>query len=369
MNSKSRELPSSCGFDSHLRHQAINDLPPTRTRPWGAMICSVVLRLREWLRRSKKAPHLLLGSRNGCPPPSRSLGLLRLRPMRTQHFSAFALLLASAPVAMAVGEPSRSIAPRTVVIPSGTLRLKAFLWTPAGSGPFPAVLFSHGRSNDPQQHTGTLSITAAAQILGPVFVKHGYVFLYLFRRGEGLSADQGSFIGDILQREEAAKGEEARKHLQFILLTTNHLHDVGAGLSFLRNLPGVVDTHRITVAGHSFGGQLTLLAAERDSTIRAAVTFGAAAGSWGGSAELRECLLTAVRKVTGPVMLLHAANDYSVAPGQAMAGELARFAKPHVLKIYPPVGQTTSDGHNFVYTAVAQWEDDVFRFLDEHVRR
>jgi hypothetical protein len=56
----------------------------------------------------------------------------------------------------------------------------------------------------PQQHT-------QAQILGPVFVKHRYVFLYLFGRGEGLSADQGAFIGDILQRAEAAKGEEARK--------------------------------------------------------------------------------------------------------------------------------------------------------------
>jgi hypothetical protein len=129
---------------------------------------------------------------------------------RSATFAFLALLPASAPVAIAVGQPSRSIAPRTVVISSGGLHLKAFLWTPPGSGPFPAVLFSHGRSSDPQQHTETLTITAAAQTLGPVFVEHGYAFLYLFRRGEGLSADQGSFIGDLLQREAAAKGEEAR---------------------------------------------------------------------------------------------------------------------------------------------------------------
>ena len=65
-------------------------------------------------------------------------------------------------------------------------------------------------------------MTEEAQILGSVFVKDGYAFLYLFRRGEGLSADQGSFIGDLLQREEAAKGEESRKHLQFVLMTTDH---------------------------------------------------------------------------------------------------------------------------------------------------
>ena len=110
-------------------------------------------------------------------------------------------------------------------------------------GPFPAVLFNHGRGNGPQQHTHKLTITEAAQILGPVFVKHGYVFLYLFRRREGLSAGQGAFIGDILQREEAAKGEEARKHLQFVLMTADHLDDVSAGLSFLKNLPEVDARH------------------------------------------------------------------------------------------------------------------------------
>jgi dienelactone hydrolase len=267
----------------------------------------------------------------------------------------------------ASAQSSQTIAPQTVEITSGTLRLKAFLWKPEGPGPFPAVVFNHGRSYGPQQHTHKLTITEAAQILGPVFVSHGYVFLYLFRRGEGLSADQGTFIGDILQREEAAKGEEARKHLQFVLMTTDHLDDATAGLSFLKNLPEV-DAHRVAVAGHSFGGQLTLLEAERDPAIRAAVTFGAAAGSWDGSAELRARLLAAVGKITVPVLLIHTANDYSVNPGKSMAAEFARISKPYELKMYPPVGQNTSDGHNFLYTDVAVWEDDVFKFLDQNVR-
>ena len=173
---------------------------------------------------------------------------------------------------------------------------------------------------------------------------------------------------DVLQREKETKAEEARKRLQFVLLTTDHLDDVTAGLSFLKSLPGV-DSRRIAVVGHSFGGQLTLLAAERDSTLRAVVIFSAAANSWGSSSEVRERMLAAVRKTTVPIMLLHAENDYSTAPGKAMANELARLGKPHVLKIYPPVGTTADDGHNFVYTAVAEWEADVFGFLDQYVRR
>jgi pimeloyl-ACP methyl ester carboxylesterase len=112
-----------------------------------------------------------------------------------------------------------------------------------------------------------------------------------------------------------------------------------------------------------------LLEAERDTTIRAVVTFGAAAGSWEGSAEVRARLLAAVGRITVPALLIHTANDYSVTPGNAMAVEFARLSKPYELKMYPPVGQTTSDGHNFLYTDVALWEDDVFKFLDQAVRQ
>jgi carboxymethylenebutenolidase len=179
---------------------------------------------------------------------------------------------------------------------SGGVRLKGLLWRPAGRGPFPAVVFHHGRSATPRQHNLELGQTLeqAAQILGPVFVRRGFVFLYPFRRGEGPSADQGPFIGDLLQRDETAKGLEARRQLQVVQMTTDHLQDAGAALSFLKNLP-YVDKRRVAVAGHSFGGQLPLLEAAHDRTVRAAVTFGAAAASWDGSPELRDRLIEAVR--------------------------------------------------------------------------
>jgi dienelactone hydrolase len=278
-----------------------------------------------------------------------------------------AFLFAPLSVALAIGQPT-SIVPETVVVPSGQLHLKAFLWKPAGSGSFPAVLFCHGSGGADAGHTAGLPITEAAEKLAPLFLKHGYAFLYLFRRGQGLSADQGPFMQDILQREEKAKGKEARQHLQFVLATTDHLDDVMAALSFLKTVPGI-DAKRLAIVGHSFGGQITPLAAERDNTIRAAVTFAAAAGSWDRSPELRKRLITAVDNESSPIMLIQAANDYSTAPSYALANELARLHKPYLLKIYPPVGQTPENGHNFLYLAMPQWERDVFGFLDEHVKR
>jgi dienelactone hydrolase len=274
-----------------------------------------------------------------------------------------ALLLSMA----AWGESAQPAGPEIVVIPSGRLRLKGFLWRPAGPGPFPAVLFNHGSGGADAAHTAGMTMTEAAERLGRLFVKHGYAFFYPCRRGQGLSADQSPFMLDLLQKEEAAKGEDARLRLQLIFTTMDHLDDEMAALAFLKSAPGI-DVHRIAVAGHSFGGKLTLLEVERDADLRAAVAFAAAAESWDRSPELRERLLTAVRQTDAPVMLIHAENDFGTSAGRDLAAELERRHKPHVLKIYPPVGETKDDGHNLLYLGVPLWEADVFGFLDQYVK-
>ena len=276
--------------------------------------------------------------------------------MRICTVATVGLLLLS--VRGAAPQPVSSVAAERVVVPSGTLRLTGLLWKPLGSSTFPAVLFNHGgRTND----------LARAEVLGPIFAKHGYAFLYLFRRGYGPSAAQGEYMWDILDREEKARGEEARKRLQFTLLTTDHLDDAMAGLAFLKRLPGV-DARRIAVAGHSFGGVLALLSVERDKDVRAAVTFGAAAQQWDGSPDLQRRLLAAARNIERPIFMTHAANDYSIVPGQMLSAELTRLKRPHEFKIYPAVGTTPRDGHQAVYTDTTTWAPDVFRFLDASLR-
>jgi carboxymethylenebutenolidase len=267
----------------------------------------------------------------------------------------------------ALGQSVQSMAPQVVEFASGKLHLKAYLWKPVGTGPFPAVVFNHGSGGVDADHTAGMPITQAADVLAPFFIKHGYAFLYPFRRGHGPSASQAPFMQDVLRREEESRGREARQHLQFVLLTTDQLDDVMAALAFLKTVPGI-DAHRIAVAGHSFGGQLTLLAADQDRTVRAVVTFAGAAGSWDRSPELRERLMTAIHNTHAVIMLTHAENDFGTTAGRALAAELKRMHKPYVLKIYPPVGLTSDDGHNMLYENIPAWESDVFEFLDQHVK-
>jgi hypothetical protein len=74
----------------------------------------------------------------------------------------------------------------------------------------------------------------------------GYVFLLLFRPGVGLSADQGASAVDLMNREFAAHGQDARNALQLQLLESRELNAAAAGLAFLRGLADV-DARKIAI--------------------------------------------------------------------------------------------------------------------------
>jgi carboxymethylenebutenolidase len=267
----------------------------------------------------------------------------------------------------ALGGGVLAAVPDTVLVRSGDLELRALLWRPPGRGPFPAVLFNHGSGNAAGVDASGRPNQRHPELLGPVFTKHGYAFLYLFRRGDGLSRGQGVPSGDRMDSAFVAGGQEARNLVQQKLLETDELGDALAGLAYLRSLPEV-DSRRIALVGHSFGGSLTLLLAERDNMVRAVVLFSAAGYSFDRSPQFRRRLMTAVDNLTAAAFFLNARNDYSLSAAETLTAELARLGKPSLSKVYPPVGRTAHDGHDFVHRAIPTWEPDVFAFLDEHTR-
>jgi carboxymethylenebutenolidase len=258
--------------------------------------------------------------------------------------------------------------PETVVIHNGSATLHAVLWRPQGRGPFPAILLNHGsgRTHEDLERLGPYEQNA--EKLGPVFARHGYVFLYLFRRGVGLSSDQGANAVDLMNSESAAHGLEARNALQLQLLDNREMGDALSALKFLRALP-YVDAEDVALVGHSFGGSLTVLMAEREPNLRAVVVFSGAGYSFDRSPELRARLLAAVDHIAAPVFFIHAENDYSLSSGKVLDARRQQIGKPHRLKIYPPIGHTVDDGHDFLHLGVNIWEPDVFAFLDENMQR
>lgn len=91
-------------------------------------------------------------------------------------------------------------------------------------------------------------------------------------------------------------------------------------------------------------------------------------GSWDRSPELQARLRTAVGRTVAPVVFVYAANDFTLAPAKELAAEMARLGKPHSVKLYPAVGKTPAQGHDFYYLGLSVWERDVFPFLDARMR-
>ena len=257
-------------------------------------------------------------------------------------------LLAGVLVAQSIGRP------QTILVNSGSLKLRAVLWQPKGQGPFPAVLFCPGSGLTPQPET-----------IGPVFARHGYVFLALFRSGQGLSTKQGAETSVLVEQERAAKGDDAANRLQLSLLEGDQLEQQLNALKVLRSLK-IVDPGRVALVGHSFGGMLAMMNAERDTSIRAVVNFGGGARSWPRSSYLRDRVTRATSSITTPVFFIQAANDYSTAPSEALDAALARRGIPHQLRIFPPFGKTAAEGHNIIYLSIASWEKEVFEFLERY---
>src|ERR1700746_2071574 len=106
-------------------------------------------------------------------------------------------------------------ASEVVSFPSGNLTLHGVVYKPKGAGPFPAILYNHGSA------PGMLS-SEAFEALGPVFASRGWVFFGPYRRGQGLSASAGPYIGDEIAAADKKGGLPAAAATMVRLLETDH---------------------------------------------------------------------------------------------------------------------------------------------------
>lgn len=293
--------------------------------------------------------------------------------------------------------------PEEISFHSDDLTLRGVLYKPDGPGPFPALLYNHGSAPGMLNHQ-------AFEALGPLFVKRGWVFFAPCRRGQGLSATAGPFIGDeiaaarntragigaliaipsvllllfVIARKRAKRvrvvwglalallaallvqrsAAQASAATMVRLLETEHLHDQLGAFRWLER-QAFVEKTRIAAAGNSFGGVEAVLGAERIGYC-AALAASAGAESWAAAPELRALMTRAVRGSGAPIFLFQAENDYDTTPSRTLAAEMASAGKLFEWKIYPAFGKSPAEGHSFAWAGIAVWADDAFRFLETH---
>ena len=256
-------------------------------------------------------------------------------------------------------DPSASLTKQLITFKSHELALVGFLFKPEGPGPFPAIVWNHGSEKGPD---GGPQFDTVAR----VFVPAGYVVLAPMRRGHGES--QGTYIVALLDSIRRTQGVDAANRESVHLLETEQLDDQLAGLAYLKTLP-YVDSSRLAVAGCSFGGIETLLAAERDVGYKAAIAISPGALSWQHNPELQRRLVRAVRNINIPVLLLQPAKDASLEPSRVLGGEFRRLGKSFSGKVYPAVGPEDEQRHCFGGAkGMHIWAQDALEFLSGALR-
>jgi len=247
--------------------------------------------------------------------------------------------------------------PEIVHFQNQNISLAGELFKPKGAGPFPAILYNHGSA------PGMLN-SQASKVIGPLFAEQGWVFFMPYRRGQGLSAKAGPYIGDEIADARRRGGTKEAAAAMVRLLSTDHLQDQLAGLQWLKSQK-FVQGSRVAVAGNSFGGIETVLGAAQ-APYCAAVDASGGAESWSVAPDLQALMRAAVRKSNAPIFFFQAENDFDLSPSKALFNERKQAGKETELKIYPLYGSSNRDGHSFAYMGSATWFSDVFAFVRKH---
>ena len=211
-----------------------------------------------------------------------------------------------------------------------TLDDGSYVCRPAGSGPFPAVLYNHGG----------LAMAVGGDLLGTctALAEAGYL---AWSEQRPLS-DSPTIAG--------------------------HLDEVLEALSAVQNHVDA-DPSRIGLIGYSRGGLLALhTAIERPSDVQAVILMAPAPG--GGPTNLDDAL-ERIESITAPVRLLVAENDGPPAQREdhveicrSIEAALESAGKGVELTIYPPFGD---DGHELFFEVREPYWSDVLSFLETHL--
>jgi dienelactone hydrolase len=244
--------------------------------------------------------------------------------------------------------------PQELTVTSAGRELKGYLYVPPGQGPFPCLVLNHGSTIE----KGTLDVARPGT--SGVLMSWGVASFLLHRHGYGNSP------GPAWREDASAPFGTPEYDAQVSARLDRESNDVLAALAMLKTLPEIRSDH-IGVMGSSFGGTNTLLAASKSADFRCAIDFAGAAMNWERTPALRALMKNAARKLSQPIFLIQAENDYSVAPTQELSVLLKETGHVMESKIYPAFGVNPHEGHLLESRGAEIWGADVRRFLERYL--
>jgi dienelactone hydrolase len=235
---------------------------------------------------------------------------------------------------------------RVPVDAAGSITLETTIYKPDGPGPFPMIVFNHGKIHgDPRTQERSDPLPLARE-----FVRRGYVVVAPNRRG--FAGSGGTYEQEGCNVERNGIGQAA---------------DVAATVDFMSKLP-YVDAQHIVVSGTSHGGLATMAyGPEAASGVRALINFSGglrqdSCADWQGN--LTQAFGDYGEKTRVPSLWLYGDND-TIWPSTLVGKMYAAYAEHGASAKFVDFGAYKNDAHRLVgdRDGVRVWWPAVEAFL------
>ena len=255
-----------------------------------------------------------------------------------------------------------------IAIPAGIgkQRMTTGVFRPAGAGPFPLVVYSHGRSGTAydRSRTGIPDVRSHVRY----WLGKGFAVIAPIRPGYGVTGGE--------DREASGVRYDVFGNCwgppDFAHAASSAADAVLASLAWARQQPWV-DPHRVVLVGTSMGGLASIAAAAANPEgVVGFVNFAGGTGGDGGRAPGRSCgsedmaaLLGAFGRSTHvPSLWLYASNDLYWGAEWPRVWHRAFAAGGSATQFVMTDAVPNADGHALLARGARLWMPLVDRFLD-----
>lgn len=253
-----------------------------------------------------------------------------------------------------------------IPVGAGKLRMTTGVFRPAGEGPFPLVVYSHGRSGNAfdRSRTGIPDVRSHVRY----WLGKGFAVIAPIRPGYGATGGE--------DREASGVRYDVFGNCwgppDFARAASSAADAVLATLAWARQQPWI-DRHRIVLVGTSMGGLASIAAAAANPDgVVGLINFAGGTGGDGGRAPGRSCGSEEMAAVLGaygrathvPSLWLYASNDLYWGAEWPRVWHRAFAAGGSATQFVMTDALPNADGHALLARGSRLWMPHVERFLD-----